>query len=107
MTSLLDGNAEASFFCDETLIGGHFGISSQFLVDLSKRIKEDSFFWLACNFSSNPNKTIIESGTTFWLNFDKRGLVVSNSSCHAENIMTFYTGKGICTEKKLGFRCFR
>ena len=61
MIKLLDDHPEASFFCDETPIGGSHGLPTDFLVNFSQRFKEDSSFWLACN-HKKPSKIKLESG---------------------------------------------
>ena len=61
MTNLFDDHPEASFFCDETPIGGSHGVSTDFLVTLSKKFKEGTFFWLACNHDW-PSKIKLKSG---------------------------------------------
>ena len=64
MSRLLDERPEASFLCDETPVGGQNGIQSEFLVEFSKRVKDDSFFWIACNHKW-PDKTALEPGRNF------------------------------------------
>ena len=61
MIKLLDDHPEASFFCDETPIGGSYGLATDFLVKFSQRFKVDSAFWLACN-HKKPSPIKLESG---------------------------------------------
>ena len=69
LTKLIDDNPEANVFCDEALIGGLSGVPEEFLVELSKKVREDSFFWLACNFESKPSKTLLKSGDNYRTTF--------------------------------------
>ena len=61
MEKLLQLHQDSHIFCDETPIGGHNGISLEFLMDLSKNISSESFFWLACN-SKWPDREHLETG---------------------------------------------
>ena len=61
MEYLLNDHPEASFFCDETPIGGSSGISTEFLVNTAKKFKAGAFFWLACNHNW-PSTSTLKSG---------------------------------------------
>ena len=61
MENLLNDHPEASFFCDETPIGGSSGISTEFLVNTAKKFKAGTFFWLACNHDW-PSQSRLKSG---------------------------------------------
>ena len=61
MENLLNDHPEASFFCDETPIGGAFGLSTEFLVNTAKKFKVEAFFWLACNHDW-PSTSTLKSG---------------------------------------------
>ena len=53
MTSLLDQNREAHFFCDEMPIGKD-GLRQAFLIDFSEKMSPKKYLWIAWNNKSTP-----------------------------------------------------
>ena len=53
MTSLLDQNREAHFFCDEMPIGKD-GLRQAFLIDFSEKMSPKKYLWISWNNNSTP-----------------------------------------------------